>query len=82
MKVVIRKNIPNALIISIGLHILLFLTLGALYRQKPDRYIETGTAFDIAKIHLRTPRLPMKRPPQIPLKPTVMPAEYATDPSR
>ncbi len=73
MKVVIRKNIPNALLISIGLHILLFLTLGALYRQKPDRYIETGTAFDIAKIHLRTPRLPLKRPSQIPLKPTVKP---------
>ena len=73
MKVVIRKNIPNALIISIGLHIVLFLTLGALYRQKPDRYIETGTAFDIAKIHLRTPRLPLKRLPQVPLKPTVMP---------
>ena len=55
MKVRIGKNIPYALIISIGLHILLFLTLGALYRQKPDRHIEAGTAFDIAKIHLRTP---------------------------
>ena len=73
MKVVIGKNIPKALIISIGLHILLFLTLGALYRQKPDRYIEAGTAFDIAKIRLRTPRLPVKRLPHIPLKPTVMP---------
>lgn len=73
MKVAIRKNIPKALVISIGLHILLFLTLGALYRQKPDRYIETGTAFDIAKIHLRTPRLPMKRIHQIPVKPMVTP---------
>lgn len=72
MKVRIGKNIPYALIISIGLHILLFLTLGALYRQKPDQHIEAGTAFDIAKIHLRTPRLPVKRLPHIPLKPTVM----------
>ena len=72
MKVRIGKNIPYALIISIGLHILLFLTLGALYRQKPDRHIEAGTAFDIAKIHLRTPRLPVKRLPHIPLKPTVI----------
>ncbi len=72
MKVRIGKNIPYALIISIGLHILLFLTLGVLYRQKPDRHIEAGTAFDIAKIHLRTPRLPVKRLPHIPLKPTVM----------
>lgn len=73
MKVPIGKNIPKALIISLGLHILLFLMLGTLYRQKPDRYIEAGTAFDIAKIHLRTPRLPMKRLPQIPPKPTVVP---------
>lgn len=73
MKVVIRKNIPNALIISIGLHILLFLTLGTLYRQKLEQHIDTVTAFDIAKIHLRTPRLPVKRLPQMPLKPTVMP---------
>ena len=73
MKVVIRKNIPNALIISLGLHILLFLTLGALYRQKLEQHVETGTAFDIAKIHLRTPRLRVKRLPQMPLKPTVMP---------
>ena len=73
MKVLISKNIPKALVISIGLHILLFLTLGALYRQRPDRYIETSTAFDIAKIHLRTPRLPMKRIHQMPLKPMVTP---------
>ena len=73
MKVPIRKNIPYALVISIGLHILLFLTLGALYRQKPDLHIDAGTAFDIAKIHLRTHRLPMKRLPHIPIKPTVMP---------
>ena len=73
MKVHIGKNIPKALIISIGLHILLFLTFGALYRQKPDRHIDAGIAFDIAKIHVRTPRLPVKRLPQIPLKPTVMP---------
>lgn len=73
MKVVIRKNIPNALIISIGLHILLFLTLGTLYRQKLEQHTETVTAFDIAKIHLRTPRLPVKRMHQMPLKPTVMP---------
>ena len=73
MKVLIGKNIPHALTISIGLHILLFLTLGALYRQKPDQHIDSGTAFDIAKIHLRTPRLRMKRLPHIPLKPTVIP---------
>lgn len=72
MKVHIGKNIPKALIISIGLHILLFLTLGALYRQKLDQHIDTGMAFDIAKIHVRTPRLPIKRLPQIPLKSTVM----------
>ena len=73
MKILISKNIPNALVISIGFHILLFLTLGALYRQKPDQHIETSTAFDIAKIHLRTPRLPMKRLRQMPLKPIVAP---------
>ena len=73
MKVRIGKNIPKALIISFGLHILLFLTLGALYRQKLDRHIDTGTAFDIAKIHLRTPRLPVKRLPQLPPKPMVVP---------
>lgn len=72
MKVHIEKNIPKALIISIGLHILLFLTFGALYRQKLDQRIDTGMAFDIAKIHVRTPRLPIKRLPQIPLKSTVI----------
>ena len=73
MKVPIGKNIPYALLISIGLHILLFLTLGTLYRQKLDRHIETGTAFEITKIHLRTSRLPMKRLPQILPKPIVVP---------
>ncbi len=72
MKVVISKNIPKALVISIGLHILLFQMLGS-FRQKPDGYIETGTAFDIAHIHLRVPRLPMKRIHQMPLKPMVAP---------
>ncbi len=73
MKVHIGKNIPKALIISVGLHILLLLTFGTLYRQKPDRHIDTGMVFDIAKIHVRTPRFRVKRPPQIPPKPTVMP---------
>ncbi len=73
MRVRIRKNIPKALIVSIGLHILLFLMLRALHRQAPDRHFETGVAFDIAEIRLRTPRLPMKKPPHMPLKSLVLP---------
>ena len=53
MKVLFKKNIPNALIISIGLHILLFLVLGTLYRQRTDWYAKPVTEIEILKIRSR-----------------------------
>ena len=53
MKVLFKKNIPNALIISIGLHILLFLVLGTLYRQRSDWHVKPVTELDILKIRSR-----------------------------
>ena len=49
MKVLFKKNMPNALIISVGLHILLLLTLGTLYRQKSDLDVKPVTEFDIIR---------------------------------
>ena len=53
MKVISKKNIPNALIISIGLHILLFLVLGSLYRQRANLHIKPATKVEILKIRSR-----------------------------
>ena len=53
MKVRFKKNIPNALIISIGFHILLFLVLGPLYWQGADRHIKPATKVEIFRIRSR-----------------------------
>lgn len=73
MKVLLKKNIPNALLISIGLHILLILLLGALYRQKPNWQIKPVTEFDIVKIRLRNSIRPLKRITRLPLQPSTAP---------
>ncbi len=53
MKALFKKNIPNALIISIGLHILLFLLLGALYRQSANWHAKPVTEIQVLKIRSR-----------------------------
>ena len=53
MKTLFKKNIPNALIISVGLHILLFLVLGTLYRQRADWHIKPATEIEVFKIRSR-----------------------------
>ena len=73
MKVLLKRNIPNALLISIGLHILLLLLLGALYRQKPDWQVKPVTEFDIVKIRLRSSVRPLKRISRFPLQPSTTP---------
>ena len=69
MKVLYKKKIPNAFIISIGLHILLLLMLGTLYRQKPDWHVKPVTEVDIVKIRSRSSLRPVKRLPHFPLQP-------------
>ena len=73
MKVLLKRSIPNALLISIGLHILLILLLGALYRQKPDWQVKPVTEFDIIKIRLRTSARPFKRISRPPVQPSTTP---------
>ena len=73
MKVLLRKNIPNALLISIGLHILLMMLLGTLYRQRLDWQPKPVTEFDIVKIRLRSSVRPMKRLRHPPLQPSTVP---------
>ena len=53
MKVLFKKNIPNALIISIGLHILLLLALGTLYRQRYDWDVKPLTEIEVFNIRSR-----------------------------
>lgn len=53
MKVLFKKNIPNALIISIGLHILLLLVLGTLYRQRYDWHVKPVTEIEVFRIRSR-----------------------------
>ncbi len=72
MKRLLRKTIPNALILSIGLHLLLFLTLGTLYRQKSVQPLEPSTELALAKIRPRTPLRPLKRPPHVPIESTTV----------
>ena len=73
MKVILRKNIPNALLISIGLHILLILLLGTLYRQSLDWQSQPVTEFDIVKIRSRSSVRPLKRLRHPPLQPSTVP---------
>ena len=74
MKVLFKKNMPNALIISVGLHILLLLTLGTLYRQKSDLDVKPVTEFDIIRVRSRNALRPVKRFPHFSLRP-VAPTE-------
>jgi hypothetical protein len=74
MKVRLKKNMPNALIISVGLHILLLLTLGTLYRQKSNLDVKPVTEFDIIKVRSRSSLRPVKRFPHFSLRP-VAPTE-------
>ena len=53
MKTLLKKNIPNALIISIGLHILLFLVLGTLYRERSDWHVKPVTEIEVLKVRSR-----------------------------
>ena len=53
MKVLFKKNIPNALIISIGLHIFLLLVLGTLYRQRYDWHVKPVTEIEVFKVRSR-----------------------------
>ena len=71
MKALFKKNIPNALILSVGLHVLLLLILGALYRQQFDLENKPVTEFDIVKIRSRSSLRPLKRPVHLPLQPMV-----------
>ena len=73
MKVLFKKNIPNALLISIGLHILLMMLLGTLYRQRLDWQPKPVTEFDIIKIRLRSSVRPLKRLRHLPLQPSTVP---------
>ena len=73
MKVLRNKNIPNALLISMGLHILLMLLLGTLYRQRLDWQPKPVTEFDIVKIRLRDSVRPLKRLRHLPLQPSTVP---------
>ena len=73
MKVLLKKNIPNALLISIGLHILLMMLLGTLYRQRLDWQPKPVTEFDIIKIRLRSSVRPLKRLRHLPLQPSTVP---------
>ena len=54
MKTFLKKNIPNALIISIGLHILLFLVMGTLYRQRSDWH--TKPVIEVEFLDIRPPK--------------------------
>ena len=72
MKRLLRKTIPNALTLSIGLHILLFLIFGALYRQSPVQLLEPSTELSLAKIRPRVPLRPLIRPPHVPLESTTV----------
>lgn len=73
MKVLLRKNIPHALLISIGLHILLMMLLGTLYRQRLEWQPKPVTEFDIVKIRLRSSVRPLKRLRHLPLQPSTVP---------
>ena len=73
MKVLLKKNIPNALLISIGFHILLLMLLGTLYRQRVDWQPKPVTEFDIVKIRMRNSVRPLKKVRHLPLQPSTTP---------
>lgn len=73
MKGLLKKNIPHALLISIGLHILLLMLLGTLYRQRLDWQPKPVTEFDIVKIRLRSSVRPLKKLRHLPLQPSAVP---------
>ena len=73
MKVLLKKNIPHALLISIGLHILLLMLLGTLYRQKLDWQPKPVTEFDIIKIRFRSSVRPLKKLRHLPVQPSTTP---------
>ena len=73
MKVLLKKNIPNALLISIGFHILLMMLLGTLYKQRLDWQPKPVTEFDIVKIRLRGSVRPLKKIRHLPLQPSTIP---------
>ena len=69
MKVLSKKKNPNPLIISVVLHVFLFLILGALYRQQFDFQVKPVTEFDIVKIRSRNSLRPIKRSVHLPVQP-------------
>ena len=73
MKRLLQKTIPNALILSIGLHLLLFLMLGTLYRQRAVPLLEPATELALEKIRPRIPLRRLKRPPHRPIASTTAP---------
>ena len=73
MKVLFKKNISNALLISIGLHILLMMLLGTLYRQRLNWQPKPVTEFDIIKVRSRSSVRPLKRLRHLPIQPSTVP---------
>lgn len=74
MKVRFKKNIPHAVLISMGLHILLLMVLGVLYRQPPQWQPKPVTTFDIVQIRSRNSVVrPLKRLHHQPLQPSTVP---------
>lgn len=73
MKVFFKKNIPNALLVSLGLHIVLLTLLGTLYRQDLESQPKPATALDIFQVRSRSSVRPLKRLPHQPLPPSTLP---------
>ena len=71
MKVLSKKNIPNALFLSIAVHVLLLFILGALYRQQFDLQYKPVTELDIVKVRSRSSLRPLKRPAHLPVQPLI-----------
>ncbi len=69
MKALAKKNIPNALFLSIALHVLLLFILGALYRQQFNLENKSVTELDIVKVRSRSSLRPLKRPAHLPVQP-------------
>ncbi len=68
MKRFFQKVISNALILSIGFHILLLLVLSPLYRQRVSRHQASFSDIEISEMRQRLPVRPIKRLPQVPLQ--------------
>ena len=67
MKRRLLKTSSNALILSIGLHLLLFLMLGTLYRQRTMQPSEPSTTLVLEKTRPRIPLRRLKRRPHLPI---------------